>query len=91
MNKLDHFTAKNFFAYLQNILAYLYYDRTQDCNLNNRMQELAWLIGNDVDLEKAQINQFFRVPFLEAEPMVFQEIVEKVRKGAQWRGGIAQR
>ena len=42
------------------------------------MQELAWLIGHDVDLEKAKINQFFRIPFFEAAPMVFQETVEKV-------------
>jgi hypothetical protein len=29
------------------------------------MQELAWLILNDVDLKKAEINQFFRFPYLE--------------------------
>ena len=31
------------------------------------MQELAWLIANDLDLEGAKSNQFFRVPFLEIQ------------------------
>ena len=31
------------------------------------MQELAWLIANDLDLEGAKLNQFFRVPFLELQ------------------------
>ena len=31
------------------------------------MQELAWLIANDLDLEGAKCNQFFRVPFLELQ------------------------
>ena len=31
------------------------------------MQELAWLIANDVDLEKAELNQFFRVPYLDLQ------------------------
>jgi hypothetical protein len=29
------------------------------------MQELSWLILNNVDTKKAEINQFFRFPFLE--------------------------
>ena len=43
------------------------------------MQELAWLIGNDVDLEKAKIDQFFRVPYLEIGPMIPAEMVEMVK------------
>ena len=43
------------------------------------MQELAWLIGNGVDLEKAKINQFFRVPYIELGPMIPKAMVEKVR------------
>ena len=31
------------------------------------MQELAWLIANNLDLEGAKLNQFFRVPFLELQ------------------------
>jgi hypothetical protein len=42
------------------------------------MQELCWLILHDVDLERAQINQFFRVPYLELRPMIPPEMVEKV-------------
>ena len=44
------------------------------------MQELAWLIKNDVDLEKAQSNQFYRVPFLELGPLIPRIILEKVKK-----------
>ena len=43
-----------------------------------RMQELAWLTAHDVDLEKAQINQFFRVPYVELGPMIPKEMVEQV-------------
>jgi hypothetical protein len=31
------------------------------------MQELTWLISNNLDLEGAKCNQFFRVPFLEIQ------------------------
>ena len=31
------------------------------------MQEIAWLIANNLDLEGAKLNQFFRVPFLELQ------------------------
>ena len=34
------------------------------------MQELTWLIMNDIDIEKSKINQFFRVPFLELDSIV---------------------
>lgn len=34
------------------------------------MQELTWLIANDLDLEGAKSNQFFRVPFLEIQGLV---------------------
>jgi len=44
------------------------------------MQELVWLIGNDVDLEKAKINQFFRFPYLEIGPMITPATTEKVKK-----------
>jgi hypothetical protein len=38
------------------------------------MQEIAWLIRNRVDLDAAQLNQFYRVPFLEIESMIsFEE------------------
>jgi hypothetical protein len=43
------------------------------------MQELAWLIQNDVDLEKAQINQFYRVPYFELGPLIPKIIIEKVK------------
>ena len=31
------------------------------------MQELTWLIANELDLNGAKCNQFYRVPFLEIE------------------------
>ena len=31
------------------------------------MQELTWLIANELDLDGAKCNQFYRVPFLEIE------------------------
>ena len=34
------------------------------------MQELTWLIMNDVDIEKSKIGQFFRVPFLEFDSIL---------------------
>ena len=34
------------------------------------MQELTWLIMNDIDIEKSKINQFFRVPFLEFDAIL---------------------
>ena len=34
------------------------------------MQELTWLIMNDIDVEKSKINQFFRVPFLEFDAIL---------------------
>ena len=43
------------------------------------MQELAWLIKNEVDLEKAQSNQFFRVPFIELGPLIPPIAFEKVK------------
>ncbi len=42
------------------------------------MQELSWLIGHDVDLDLAAINQFFRIPFLELGPMIPAEMVQMV-------------
>ncbi len=42
------------------------------------MQELSWLIGHDVDLDLAAINQFFRIPFLELGPMIPAEMVQLV-------------
>jgi hypothetical protein len=42
------------------------------------MQELSWLIGHDVDLDLASINQFFRIPFLELGPMIPAEMVQMV-------------
>jgi len=48
------------------------------------MQELAWLIKNDVDLEKAQTNQFYRVPYLELGPLIPRIILEKVKKNS-WK------
>ncbi len=47
-------------------------------NLIFRMQELAWLIKNEVDLEKAQSNQFFRVPFIELGSVIPPIAIEKV-------------
>ena len=34
------------------------------------MQELTWLIMNELDIEKSKINQFFRVPFLELDSVL---------------------
>ena len=34
------------------------------------MQELAWLIAHELDLEGAKTNQFFRIPFLEIQGLV---------------------
>ena len=34
------------------------------------MQELTWLIMNEIDIEKSKINQFFRVPFLEFDSVL---------------------
>jgi hypothetical protein len=42
------------------------------------MQELAWLIMKDVDLESAQCNQFFRIPFIELGPLITSEALKKV-------------
>ena len=42
------------------------------------MQELAWLIMKDVDLESAQCNQFFRIPFIELGPLITFEALKKV-------------
>jgi hypothetical protein len=44
------------------------------------MQELAWLIQNEVDLERAQSNQFFRVPFIEGEAIIPPIAIEKVKQ-----------
>ncbi len=43
-----------------------------------RMQELAWLIVNNVDLESAQRNQFFRIPYIDLGPIITSEAVKKV-------------
>jgi len=34
------------------------------------MQELTWLIMNEIDIEKSKINQFFRVPFFEYDSVL---------------------
>ena len=31
------------------------------------MQELAWLIANDLNLEGAKLNQFYRIPYLDLQ------------------------
>ena len=41
------------------------------------MQELTWLIMNDIDIEKSKINQFFRVPFLEFDSVLRSYPIKK--------------
>ena len=34
------------------------------------MQELSWLISNNLDLEGAKVNQFYRVPFFDYQALI---------------------
>jgi len=51
------------------------------------MQELSWLIANNLDLEGAKLNQFFRVPFLELQ---FVGLPGRIRYSTQQEPGSQQ-
>ena len=50
------------------------------------MQELAWLIMHDIDIEKSKCDQFFRCPFLESEYLIesYPTTVETAKKFASY-------
>ncbi len=45
------------------------------------LQEIVWLILNDVDLKAAKVNQFYRFPYLETSMMRKARILPTSRKG----------